>query len=355
MSAAVDLDEIKEVNAKCILMANLQQASTSGTQTDKAPVYDLDRSAEIHDYENCYNNNKIFNMFTQEEQYTELLEPSPEPHQVQQNDNVIFKVFSVEQDGGTIEQHPATVEETRAYFESLYNNLAIKVEKVNTVNPQQKQQSLYNGKVLLEKHDPPAVYHSEETLQLAQESRALELEIQRLLRAVVSQDIMSIMQSNPVVDTSNLQTELEHTLDHLFQKLENENVELEFQIKNYAKENAHLKFAYKNLFDSINVSQAQTKGITDSLQNKLNDMIYENMKLRSQLSDKVYEQKDTTKGTSVNTQFCKQSILGKPPSFSGPKLYYVTPFPKSKGLPKIDESHDLSKPVTSNSVPRPQE
>ncbi|GJU37141.1 hypothetical protein Tco_1185495 [Tanacetum coccineum] len=34
---------------------------------------------------------------------------------------------------------------------------------------QQKQQSLYNGKVLLEKHDPPAVYDSEETLELAQE------------------------------------------------------------------------------------------------------------------------------------------------------------------------------------------
>ncbi|GJX98196.1 hypothetical protein Tco_0355215 [Tanacetum coccineum] len=36
---------------------------------------------------------------------------------------------------------------------------------------QQKQQSLYNGKVLLEKHDPPTVYDSEETLELAQESR----------------------------------------------------------------------------------------------------------------------------------------------------------------------------------------
>ncbi|GKG50095.1 hypothetical protein Tco_0518869, partial [Tanacetum coccineum] len=35
----------------------------------------------------------------------------------------------------------------------------------------QKQHSLYNGKVLLEKHDPPTVYDSEETLQLAQESR----------------------------------------------------------------------------------------------------------------------------------------------------------------------------------------
>nr|GEX69641.1 hypothetical protein [Tanacetum cinerariifolium] len=46
MAAAVDFDKIKEVNANCILMANLQQASTSGTQTDKASVYDLDGSAE---------------------------------------------------------------------------------------------------------------------------------------------------------------------------------------------------------------------------------------------------------------------------------------------------------------------
>nr|GEX83185.1 hypothetical protein [Tanacetum cinerariifolium] len=146
---------------------------------------------------------------------------------------------------------------------------------------QQKQQILYNGKVLLENHDPPAVYDSEETLELAQESRqkikqlnkeikssssvhqeihkiikdeifpivnqvdarvqsfeiqflkeaakfvrdfkslaeeddesiakykALELIIECLLRAVVSQDIMSVMQNNYVVDTSNLKTELE--------------------------------------------------------------------------------------------------------------------------------------------------
>nr|GEU46436.1 hypothetical protein [Tanacetum cinerariifolium] len=37
MAAAADLDEIKEVNANCILMANLQQASTSGTQMTTLP------------------------------------------------------------------------------------------------------------------------------------------------------------------------------------------------------------------------------------------------------------------------------------------------------------------------------
>ncbi|GKC42244.1 hypothetical protein Tco_1059966 [Tanacetum coccineum] len=255
MTAPEDPDEIREVNANCILMANLQQASTSGTQTDKAPIYDSDGSTEVHEYDNYYNN-EIFNMFTQEEQYIELLEPIPKPYQVQHNNsNVITVVSNVEQSGGTVEQHPATIEETRALYDLLYNILAIEVEKVNTsvyqeqcltkkINAlhlsyakmimtlneeiknlnnqlskekstvsflneekkklksdfkiskeklldkqiqlenkikeldnilvktaQQKQPSLYNGKVLLEKHDSLAVYDLEETLQLAQESR----------------------------------------------------------------------------------------------------------------------------------------------------------------------------------------
>nr|GEV22605.1 integrase, catalytic region, zinc finger, CCHC-type, peptidase aspartic, catalytic [Tanacetum cinerariifolium] len=139
---------------------------------------------------------------------------------------------------------------------------------------QKKQQSLYNGKVLLEKYDPPVVHDSEETLQLAQESRekmkqmnkeiklanytkinplsgakfvgdfksiankanaslakhkALELEIERLLKAVVSQDIMNIMEKESVVDTSNLQTELERTkerFENCIIKKENEYAKL---------------------------------------------------------------------------------------------------------------------------------
>nr|GFB48307.1 hypothetical protein [Tanacetum cinerariifolium] len=134
MAVAADLDEIEEINGNCILMANLQQALTSGTQTDKAPVYYSNGSAEVHDYENCYDN-EIFNMFTQEEQYTELLEPIPEPHQVPQNNNaIISEVTSTEQSGETVEQHPANFEETRALYDSLYQNLAIEVEKVNSVN-----------------------------------------------------------------------------------------------------------------------------------------------------------------------------------------------------------------------------
>ncbi|GKC34177.1 hypothetical protein Tco_1046561, partial [Tanacetum coccineum] len=61
------------------------------------------------------------------------------------------------------------------------------------------------------------------------------------------------------------------------------------------------------------------------------------------------------KGTSVNTQFSKQSILGKPPSSSEPKMYSVTPFLKSTVILKVSKSNDLSKPVTSNSAPSSRE
>nr|GEX39924.1 hypothetical protein [Tanacetum cinerariifolium] len=317
MAAATDLDEIKEVNENCILMANLQQASTSGTQTDKAHVYDSDGSAE----------------------YTELLEPILEPHQVPQNDNnVIYKVSSMEQSGGTVEQHPANVEETLlkepAKFVRDFKSLAKEAGES------------------LAKH------------------KALELEIERLLRAVVSQDIVFVVQNNSIVETSNLQTELERMkerFENFIIKKENEYAKLwndwykkceeckydkisydkayndmQQKIKRLqaqlgdlkGKKNSHLKTTYKNMFDSISVKRTQTKTIIDSLQNKLHDTIYENAKLRAQLFDKVYDQKGTTSGKSVNIKFAKQSILGKPP--------------------KVSEIYALSKPVTLISIPTPQ-
>nr|GFC42170.1 hypothetical protein [Tanacetum cinerariifolium] len=79
-------------------------------------------------------------MFTQEEQYTELLKPIPESLQVPQNDNeVISEVTGVEQSGETVEQHPANFKETRALYDSLYQNLDTEVEKVNSVNRKLKE------------------------------------------------------------------------------------------------------------------------------------------------------------------------------------------------------------------------
>ncbi|GJR37295.1 hypothetical protein Tco_1212979 [Tanacetum coccineum] len=304
-------------------------------------------------------------------------------------------VSSVEQDKGIVEQHPATVEETRAYFESLYNNLAIEVEKINALhlssaktittlneeianlnNQLSKEKStvsflnkvkkklksefkiredeLLDKQIQLEnkiKELDDILVKTDEILpivnqvnarvqnfeiqflkeaakfvrdfkSLAKEDdeslakhKALEFKIEHHLRVVVSQDIMSIMQNPTVVETSDL-------------------------TKN-AKNANTTKFRTIKLIMTCNKISNGCK------------LSWEISRVK--LSDKVSKQKDTTKGTSVNTQFCKQLILGKPPSSSGSKLYSVTPFPKSKGLPKIDESHALSKPVTSNSVPTLQE
>ncbi|GJY54940.1 retrovirus-related pol polyprotein from transposon TNT 1-94 [Tanacetum coccineum] len=501
MADAGAYEDIKKVNANCTLKDNLQQASTSGTQTDKAPIYDSGGSAEI----NALHLSSAKTITTLNEEIANL--------------------------NKTLSKENSTVSSLLEENKNLKSDFKIREDELldKQIQLENKIKEIDNILVKTEKHDPSAVYDSEETLELAQESRlktkqlnkeikpanytkinhlsgvfvsqmaksreelhfsntskttnvsksisipneqfsddttpsvarkflngvkstivtlqpkfvrdfkslekeadesivkqkALELEIKRLLKVVVSQDIMSVVLNPPVVETSDLQTDLERTkerfenciikkeneyaklwndwykkceeckydkisydkayndmqqkierlqaqlgdlrgkskdtscvsdtLDPLPQKLENENVELEFQIRNYEKENGHLKAVYKNLFDSINVTRTQTKTIIDSLQTILHDTIYENAKLRAQLFDKVSEQKDTTRGTSANTKFAKQSILGKPPSSSRPKVYVVTPLPTSTAIPKVCETNTLSNQVTSNSFPSSHE
>ncbi|GJT25652.1 hypothetical protein Tco_0895589 [Tanacetum coccineum] len=69
--AADAYEETERVKVKCTLEDTLQQASTSGTQSDNAPVYDSDGSTEVPKDENCYDHD-IFNMLTHEVQYTDL-------------------------------------------------------------------------------------------------------------------------------------------------------------------------------------------------------------------------------------------------------------------------------------------
>ncbi|GJX80839.1 hypothetical protein Tco_0328988 [Tanacetum coccineum] len=242
-------------------------------------------------------------------------------------------------------------------------------ERFETTSPEGYDRLLWGGLITL--FEPKAAKFVQDFKYLAKEAdeslakyKALELEIERLLRAVIGQDIMSIVQNPFVVDSSNLQIELErtkeqfenciikkeneyierlqaqlgdqkgrskdtpcvsNTLDPLSQKLENENIEIEFHVLNYAKENAHLKTTYKNMFDSISVS----------------------------------EQKDTTKGTSTNTKFANQSTERKPSLQPVRKNFVVrqpnalqsdhTTSSKNRVPQKVDETNDLSKPVTSSS------
>nr|GEW32132.1 hypothetical protein [Tanacetum cinerariifolium] len=215
-----DLDEIEEVNANCILMANLQQASTSGTQHDRAPVYDTDGSAEVHLNDNCYDN-KIFNMFTQKEKYTDLLEPIPEPQLVPQNDNHVTSVA------------PSMVHSGENEYAKLWNDWYKKCEEC--------------------KYDK--ISYDKAYNDMQQKIEQLQAQLGDLKGK--SKDTLCVSD----------------TLNPLSQKLENENVELEFQ--------------------------------------------------------------DHKRGTSANTKFTKQSIM--------------------ENLPKVGETHAVSKLVTSNSVSTPQE
>ncbi|GJW14324.1 hypothetical protein Tco_0018457 [Tanacetum coccineum] len=219
MAVAGDLDEIKEVNANYILMENLQQASTSSTQTDKAPVYDSDGSVEVHRYDTCYNND-IFNMFTQDEQYTKILDPKTEPHMIQQNNSNVISVESrVEHNRGTIEHHPATVfvsQKAKSREELYFSNTS---ETANVSKLVSTSISIPNEEFSDDTSPSVArkflndVKSTIVTLQQSDESlakhKALEYEIECLLRAVVSQDIMSIVQNPIVVETSDLQDWLE--------------------------------------------------------------------------------------------------------------------------------------------------
>ncbi|GJS33099.1 integrase, catalytic region, zinc finger, CCHC-type containing protein [Tanacetum coccineum] len=118
MAAAGAYDEIEKVTTNCNLQDNLQQASTLGTQSDKAPIYDLDGSDEV----------RIVN-------------------QVDARDAENFEIQFLKE---------------AAKFVQDFKSLAKEADES------------------LAKH------------------KALELEIERLLRAVVSQDIMSIVQNSSV-------------------------------------------------------------------------------------------------------------------------------------------------------------
>ncbi|GKE38011.1 hypothetical protein Tco_1461416 [Tanacetum coccineum] len=84
--------------------------------------------------------------------------------------------------------------------------------------------------------------------------------------------------------------------DSRIQKIEVENVSLAFQVSSLVKEREHLKLVYKNVYDSIKPRRAKTKHQTDSLQQKLNDQIYENIKMKEQLKAKFSESQTNKKG-----------------------------------------------------------
>ncbi|GKE65278.1 hypothetical protein Tco_1519439 [Tanacetum coccineum] len=98
--------------------------------------------------------------------------------------------------------------------------------------------------------------------------KSLEYEIERLLRAVVSQDIMSIVQSNSGVDTSNLQTELDRTKEKLETCIIKKEKEYVVLSNNWYKKCEECKYdkisydkAYKDMQQKIKRLQTQLRDL----------------------------------------------------------------------------------------------
>nr|GEU62893.1 hypothetical protein [Tanacetum cinerariifolium] len=345
------------------------------------------------------------------EEYTELLEPISEPHQVPQNDNnVIHEVASEEQSGGTLEQHPVNFEETRTLYDSLYKNLAIEVEKVNSVNRKLKETNAdlttelarFKNKKSVLKLVKKNMTNLKDVINtkfvgdfksLAKEAdeslakhKALELEIERLLRAVVSQDIISVVQKESVVDTSDLQTKLELTSNSVPTPQESKVVKNDkviapgmFRINPF-KTSREEKHVPNNIRASartkpITVSQHPVinKKDVNSDSNGVSSTGIDNTKTRrpqpmsNTKNDRVpsasKSSQSKNKGAEVEEHH-RNLLLSKNTKHMSSALPYLcdtsknTKFVKQpivENLPKIGETNALSKSVTSNSVPTPQE
>ncbi|GJY12232.1 hypothetical protein Tco_0381541 [Tanacetum coccineum] len=149
----------------------------------------------------------------------------------------------------------------------------------------QKNQQVQNFEIQFLKEATKFVQDFQSLAKEANESlakhKALELEIECLLRAVVSQDIMSIMENNSVVDTSNLQTELERTkerFENCIIKKENEYAKLWNDWYKKCEECKHDKISYDKAY---------------------NDMHQKIERLQVQLGDQKGKSKDTLYGSNT--------------------------------------------------------
>nr|GEU87662.1 hypothetical protein [Tanacetum cinerariifolium] len=274
--------------------------------------------------------------------------------------NVISVESSVQHSGGTVEQHPTTVEETRTYFESLYNNLVIEVEKVNMAKSREDVYFSNTSKTASVSNtiSKPFSIHDDEfsndapsvARKFLYEVKDTIVTLQRVVKqrmnanvnnpsSLVHQDIHKIFYDEIAPIVNQVDARVQNFKNHF--------------VKEAAKFVRYFKSLAKEADDSLDKIMVLEKE---------NDLLlravvsYDIMSIVQRPTVvEISDLQTELERTSMNTKFAKHSILGKPPSSSGTKLYYVNPFPKSKVIPKVVETIALSKPVTSNSAPSTKE
>nr|GEV38154.1 ribonuclease H-like domain-containing protein [Tanacetum cinerariifolium] len=337
MATAGDLDKIEEVNANCILMANLQHASTSGTQPNKAPIYDTDGSVE--------------------------------------NDNhVTFVALSMVQSGCTVETSSAPNEETRVFvpqttkskeklFLSNVSNMVTVSKMISIPNEDLSDettlsiarkflnevksslvtlQHVVKQKIPLEVHNWSSSAYKEvhkimsleialiinqvdarvqnfeiQYLQeaakfvrdfksLAKEAdesldkqKYLELKIKRLIKASVGHDIMFIVQNGSADVPSEIRNELDHTKEKLELFIIKKEKEYTVLWNNWYTKCEECKFdkilydkAYNDMQQKVERLQAQLrdlKGKSSDTPSALNTLDLLNQKLETKIVELEFQ------------------------------------------------------------------
>ncbi|GJZ88772.1 retrovirus-related pol polyprotein from transposon TNT 1-94 [Tanacetum coccineum] len=142
------------------------------------------------------------------------------------------------------------------------------------------------------------------------------------------------------------------------EKLEDENVSLDFTMQSLIKERDNVKLEYQKLFNSIKKTRSQTQTEMDELIAHVSEKTYaygairvENQNLLFTISELKTRLANVEKGKSVNTKFDKTN--GSQP------LLCVTPLhkhviQKKMDVQKSEENHVVSKPVTLQTSPAKQ-
>ncbi|GJZ28693.1 integrase, catalytic region, zinc finger, CCHC-type containing protein [Tanacetum coccineum] len=142
------------------------------------------------------------------------------------------------------------------------------------------------------------------------------------------------------------------------EKLEDENVSLDFKVQSLIKECGNVKLEYQNLFNSIKKTWSQTQKEMDKIIAHVSEKTYgygairaENHNLLFTISELKTRLKNVEKGKSINTKFDKTN--------GSQTLLCVTPLNKQVILKKTDvlkseENHVVSKLVTLQTSPAKQ-
>ncbi|GJU27567.1 retrovirus-related pol polyprotein from transposon TNT 1-94, partial [Tanacetum coccineum] len=192
--------------------------------------------------------------------------------------------------------------------------------------------------------------------------KSLEKDVQRCEKQSVDFELKLQHEKEKHKWDSSFQNKNTNPLDYSWiskmEKLEDENVSLDFTVQSLIKERDNVKLEYQKLFNSIKKTRSQTQTEMDELIAHVSEKTYaygairaENQNLLITISELKTRLANVEKGKSVNTKFDKTN--GSQP------LLCVTPLhkhviQKKTDVQKSKENHVMSKPVTLQTSPTKQ-